>query len=136
MGYHTYLSGEIEVSTDVTAVHLAEIKQFIESDEPWCKGYGDKLESPECAWEIVDGKISPIGFEKPRYYAEWMERLVKKLGELGYTCNGEVYYYGDEPGDQGTIYVSDNRVEQVDDVIANPGPSWARNDVPEELEHE
>lgn len=126
MGYHTNLYGEIDVSPDVTELHLAQTKEFIESKEPWCPGYKGELHDPECAWEIVGGKIQPIGFEKPYYYAEWMERLVKKLGELGYTCNGEVSYNGDEPGDQGTIYVSDNRVEQVDDLVVNPGPSWDR----------
>jgi hypothetical protein len=41
--------------------------------------------------------------------------------------NGEVTWEGEDRDDSGTIFVKDNQVEAVDDLIFNAGPSWAPN---------
>jgi hypothetical protein len=40
---------------------------------------------------------------------------------------GEVTWEGEDRDDCGTIFVKDNQVEAVDDLIFNAGPSWAPN---------
>jgi hypothetical protein len=56
----------------------------------------------------------------------WLVLLVEHfLGPLGYVLNGEVSWNGDEVEDRGSIFVKDNAVEAVDDVIFNAGPSWS-----------
>ena len=41
--------------------------------------------------------------------------------------NGEVTWEGDDDDDCGTIFVKDNQVEAVEDLIFKPGPSSAPN---------
>ncbi len=41
--------------------------------------------------------------------------------------NGEITWEGEDRDDGGTIFVKDNQVEAVDDLIFNAGPSWAPN---------
>lgn len=44
---------------------------------------------------------------------------------LGYLLNGEVSWDADDVNDRGTIFVKDNLIEDIDDVIVNAGPSWS-----------
>ena len=80
-----------------------------------------------CPWAPnVDGtEILEDGSEKAYGYVEWIEYLVTCFLEpWGYKLNGEVSWSGEDSDDRGTIYVKDNVVEGVPDVISNPGPSW------------
>ena len=58
----------------------------------------------------------------------WLRLLIEHyLAPRGYVLNGEVTWEGEDGDDGGTIFVKDNQVEAVDDLIFNPGPSWAPN---------
>jgi hypothetical protein len=55
----------------------------------------------------------------------WLLLLIEHVLEpLGYKLNGDVSWTADEDDDRGTIYVKDNLVETIEDVISNEGPSW------------
>lgn len=41
--------------------------------------------------------------------------------------SGEVTWEGEDRDDAGTIFVKENDLEIVDDLIFNAGPSWAPN---------
>jgi hypothetical protein len=47
------------------------------------------------------------------------------LGPLGYVLNGQVSWEASDVEDRGCIFVKENVVEAVDDVILNAGPSWS-----------
>ena len=47
------------------------------------------------------------------------------LAPLGYLLNGEVSWDADDVNDRGSIFVKDNLIEDVEDVIVNAGPSWS-----------
>lgn len=56
----------------------------------------------------------------------WLVLAIEHILEpLGYKLNGDVSWTADEDDDRGTIFVKDNAVETIDDVIFNEGPSWA-----------
>lgn len=59
----------------------------------------------------------------------WLEILIKHFFEpRGYVLHGEISWRASEnAADRGSIFVADNRIEVVDDVILNPGPSWKRS---------
>jgi len=43
----------------------------------------------------------------------------------GYVLHGKISWSGEEPDDRGWIFVKDNQLEVVDDLIVNSGPSWS-----------
>jgi hypothetical protein len=49
------------------------------------------------------------------------------LAPRGYVLEGEVTWAGEDRDDSGTIFVRDNQVEAVEDLIFNAGPRWAPN---------
>ncbi len=49
------------------------------------------------------------------------------MAPRGYVLNGEVTWEGEDRDDSGTIFVMDNRVEAVEDLIFNAGPTWDPN---------
>jgi len=58
----------------------------------------------------------------------WLKLLVRHLFvPLGYTLNGEVSWEGEDHDDSGGVFIKDNQIEAVDDLIFNAGPSWAPN---------
>jgi hypothetical protein len=58
----------------------------------------------------------------------WLRLLIEHyLAPRGYVLEGEVTWEGEDRDDRGTIFVKDNQVEAVDDLIFNAGPSWAPN---------
>jgi len=80
-----------------------------------------------CPWMPSENgtEIEEDGSEKAYEYEEWLQYIVENFLEpWGYKLNGEVSWSGEDSDDRGTIYVKDNVVEGVPDVISNPGPSW------------
>ncbi len=59
----------------------------------------------------------------------WLRLLIEHfLAPRGYVLNGEIQWTAaDDSEDRGWIYVKENQLEVVDDLILNPGPSWAPN---------
>jgi hypothetical protein len=69
-----------------------------------------------CGWRpSADGRsVEWDGAEKFYYYVEWLQYLIDHfLRPWGYTLNGAVGWDGEAPGDQGTIFVSDNAIADV-----------------------
>ena len=64
-----------------------------------------------CQWIIEDNEITWDGGEKFYNYIAWMEYIVAILDKWGYTCNGEIYWDGEESEDNGKIVVKDNDVK-------------------------
>jgi hypothetical protein len=58
----------------------------------------------------------------------WLRLLLAHfLVPRGYVLNGEVRWESQDPDDRGCIFIKDNQLETVDDLIYNAGPSWAPN---------
>ncbi|MDQ2948930.1 MAG: hypothetical protein M3Y27_23805 [Acidobacteriota bacterium] len=126
MGYSVYYTGEIAISPDLTEEHESLLAEALPSktealsiskEESGHTYYG-------CDWQLVDARLSIDG-ESRSDQEEWLRLLIRRFFEPnGYTLSGEVSWSGDESGDTGVIYVDRNRVEAVQDIIGNTGPSW------------
>lgn len=123
MGYYTELAGELTIEPSITSEHRQEISKLLRDSHG-----GDHLHS-ECPWTLGchQDVLEAAGYERPYDYVEWLQIAIKEVfAPRGYTLNGKIYWYGSDPGDQGTIFVQGNVVEAVCDIIYNPGPSWDR----------
>lgn len=137
MGYNVYYRGEIQVTPPLSKEHAALVLAFskgersekteviyqaiAKSAEPDLPGYADLFELSE------DGSfILPDENESRHGLRLWLVLLIEHVLEpLGYVLNGDVSWTADDADDRGSIYVRDNIVEMIDDVIFNAGPSWA-----------
>jgi hypothetical protein len=139
MGYDVYYNGEVAVTpaltegdaavvragtnledTEETRVLFAAIAASPEPDLPHHAGLLTISEDRE--FILPDQDESRHGFRL------WLKLVVEHyLAPRGYVLNGEVTWEGEDRDDSGTIFVKDNQVEAVDDLIFNAGPSWAPN---------
>jgi len=137
MGYSVYYTGEVSVAPPLSEEHTAAVmalSKFERTDttnpilaaiaasaEPDLPGYGGLLE--------VAGEgslIVPEEGESRHGVRLWLRLLIEHfLGSLGYVLEGVIEWAGDDPEDRGCIFVSNNLVEAVDDLIVNAGPSWS-----------
>lgn len=137
MGYHVYYCGDIEVSPALTKEHAdlvlafseakrtprtdAIYKSMDEDAELSLTGYADL-----CEISGDRSRILPVESESGHGLRLWLALLIEHVLEpLGYKLNGNVSWTADDEHDCGTIYVKDNVIETIDDVIFNEGPSWA-----------
>ena len=69
-----------------------------------------------CQWDAVDeNTLEWDGGEKFYNYVEWLVYIIEKvLKPNGYKVNGEVIWSGEEAGDTGKIFVTDNVVETLE----------------------
>ncbi len=80
-----------------------------------------------CQWMVNNDHLEWDGSEKFQSYVEWLEYLIDHFfNPWGYVLNGEIRWQGEDSDDRGVIYVQDNVVEAVSDIVINPGPSWSR----------
>lgn len=145
MGYHVYYSGEVCVSPPLREEDAAVVRAFVNlepteatqsifaaiaaSAEPDLPGYGGLLEVSEDRASLV-----PEEDESRHGVRLWLKLLVEHfLTRKGYALSGEVRWEGDDSDDAGCIYVKDNRVEAIDNLIFNAGPSWAPNHYADDL---
>ncbi len=139
MGYDVYYNGEISVTptltesdagvlraainredTEETRVLFAAIAASLEPDLPHYAGLLVISEDREY--------ILPEQDESRHGFRLWLRLLIEHyLAPRGYVLHGEVTWEGEERDDCGTVFVKDNQVEAVDDLIFNAGPSWAPN---------
>lgn len=94
-----YVNGGINAD-DVTGV--------IDGNKP-----PDTQPSLYCDWVPSKDRLHIVhnGSEKFYNYIEWIEYIVNNfLGPWGYKVNGSVNWRGEEPGDEGTIFVYNNEV--------------------------
>lgn len=84
-----------------------------------------------CQWTVDDeGKVL-IWDEGEKFYCytEWLEYLIEHFFKpWGKELNGSISWLGEEIDDRGTIYVKNNEVEEINDEITNPGPSWDKHE--------
>ena len=139
MGYDVYYNGEVTVTpaltegdaavvraatnfddTEETRALFAAIAASPEPDLPHHGGLLEISEDREC--------ILPEQDESRHGFRMWLRLLIEHyLAPRGYVLEGEVTWQGEDRDDCGTIFVKDNQVEAVDDLIFNAGPSWAPN---------
>jgi hypothetical protein len=139
MGYDVYYNGEVTVTpplteADATVLRAAANREDTEktraifaaiaaSQKPDLPGYTGLLEVSEDR-----GFILPEEDESRHGFRLWLRLLIDHyLAPRGYVLNGEVTWEGEDRDDSGTIFVKDNQVEAVEDLIFNAGPSWAAN---------
>ena len=137
MSYPVYYDGEFSVtpalSEQDTALLLAvtklqqnedtraifeAIKSSPEPDLPW---HGDLITVAEGG-----GSISPEADESSPGFGMWLELLLKHFfTPKGYVLNGDATWTAsDDDCDRGSIFIKDNQIEIVEDLIHNAGPSW------------
>jgi hypothetical protein len=139
MGYDVYYNGEVKVTPPLTEEHAGLLRAIVKfeqteatqaifaaiaaSPEPDLPGHAGLLEVSE------DRKcLLPEEGESRHGIRLWLKLLVQHLFvPLGYTLNGEVLWEGEDHDDSGSIFIKDNQIEAVDDLIFNAGPSWAPN---------
>ncbi len=127
MGYSVYYNGEIDISPQLGEEHEMVLDDALRNGKFAALGITDDDRQGlyhGCDWEVRDGCLGIEG-ESRGEQDEWLRLLISRfLQPNGYTLSGEVSWDGDESGDTGVIYVSENRVEAVSDTITNAGPSW------------
>ena len=139
MGYDVYYSGEVRVTPPLTNEHAALLQDLVNfrdtdateaifaaiaaSPEPDLPGNGGLLEVSEYREYLI-----PETHESRHGIRLWLRLLGQYVFEpLKYTLEGEIFWEGEERDDCGGIYLKENKLEAVDDVISNPGASWAPN---------
>jgi hypothetical protein len=139
MSYPVYYQGSIGISPRLTI-----------DDAELLTALGDPKPNPE-ADELLDamqatskatvrwyagllrigrmhGSISPHAEESSHGLGLWLKLLIDHFfAPRGYVLHGEVSWKAvNNAADRGSIFVKNNRIEVIDDVILNPGPSWKR----------
>jgi len=139
MGYYVFYSGEVSVSPPLSEEDAAVVRAFVNHErtevteslfaainasvEPDLPGYSGLLDVSEDRASLV-----PEEDESNHGLRLWLKLLAEHfLTPKGYVLNGEVFWDGRDSDDAGCIFVKDNQVEAVDDLIFNAGPSWAPN---------
>lgn len=137
MGYPVYYDGEIEIAPPLPEEHATVVRDFAKGDrtdltEPIFAAIAasDEPDLPySCGlYEVADdcSGLIPEEDESRHGLATWLRLLAKHfLAQSGYLLNGAVTWTTEQSDDRGCIYIKDNEVEIVEDIIVNPGPSWA-----------
>jgi hypothetical protein len=137
MPYCVYYRGEISINPPLSEEHAAAVLAFSKkehneltkpifarvaaSEEPDLPGYSGLFDISEDRSTIL-----PDEDESDHGLRLWLVLLVEHfLRPLGYVLNGEVSWDASDVADRGCIFVKDNAVEAVDDVIFNAGPNWS-----------
>ena len=145
MGYDVYYNGEVNIAppltendavilcafvnqeqTDETRAIFVAIAASAEPDLPGHEGLLEVSEDRSC--------IFPEEGESRHGVRMWLRLLLEHfLVSRGYVLNGEIGWEGQDPDDRGCIFIKDNRLETIDDLIVNAGPSWAPNHYADEI---
>ncbi len=137
MPYPVYYRGEITIIPPLTEEHAAAVlgssrREHNELTEPIFANIAasDEADLP-WATELFDiaenrSTILPEEGESRHGLRLWLVLLVEHyLAPLGYVLNGNVSWDTDDIDDRGSIFIKDNVIEDVFDVVTNSGPSWA-----------
>lgn len=139
MDYSVYYDGQVSIApplteadanilravvngehTAVTQAVFAAIAASPKPDLPWHAGLLKVSEEKDL--------ILPEEDESRHGLGTWLRLVLQHfLSERGYVLNGQISWEGEDPDDRGTIYVKDDHIEIVDDLIFNAGPSWNPN---------
>jgi hypothetical protein len=139
MGYDVYYNGEVKITPPLTEEHAGLLRALVNREEteqtqaifaaiaagpePDLPGYTGVLEvSEEREYLLPEEGESRHGIRL------WLRILLQYLFvPLGYTLNGEIFWEGEGRDDSGGIFLNDNQLEAVNDLIFNAGASWAPN---------
>ena len=137
MSYPVYYDGEFSVTPSLTQqdIHLLLAVTNLETNEDTRPIFDAIKASPEpdLPWHgglvrVAEGggTISPEEGESSPGFGMWLELLLKHfLTPRGYVLNGDTTWTAsDDDYDRGSIFIKDNQIEIVDDLIHNAGPSW------------
>ncbi len=137
MGYPVYYDGEIDIASALTQEHAAVVRDFAKGDrtgltEPIFAAIAasDEPDLPySCGlYQVSEDRTAliPEEGESRHGLATWLTLLAKHfLQPAGYLLNGEVNWSTEQADDRGCVFIKNNVVEIVEDIIVNPGPSWA-----------
>lgn len=137
MGYPVYFQGTIDVSPPLTEAHATLVQAVVNlekteltepvfaairtSPAPDLPYHGGQLYVSEDRT-----KLCPEEGESRHGLRLWLDQLLTHVFiPNGYVLNGEISWTGSDDTDRGHIYLRDNQHEDVDDLIIQPGPSWA-----------
>ncbi len=149
MGYPVYFEGTIEVSPPLTEEHARFVEAVVNFEKTeLTKPIFDAIHaSPTPDLPYHGGqlyvsedktKLCPEEGESRHGLRLWLDQLLTHVFvPNGYVLNGEISWTAsDDAYDRGSIYVRDNQHEDVDDLIIQPGPSWAPHHFADEgLQH-
>jgi hypothetical protein len=107
----------LEKNDDTRPIFEA-IKARPEPDIPWHRGLITVSEGGESLSPEADESRSGLGM--------WLARLIPHFfAPRGYVLSGSATWTSsDDDYDRGSIFVKDNQLEIIDDLIHNTGPSW------------
>lgn len=137
MPYSVYYRGEITISPPLTEEHAAVVRAFSRKESndltksifaKIAASPGEDLPAYMDVFDISEDRTTILPDEDESCYGLrlCLVLLVEHyLAPLGYVLNGEVSWDADDVNDRGSIFVKDNLIEDVDDVIVNGGPSWS-----------
>lgn len=137
MPYFVYYRGEITISPPLTEEHAAVVLAFSRKEyndltkavfAEIAASPGEDLAAYMDVFGISEDRttILPDEDESCHGLRRCLVLLVEHyLAPLGYVMNGEVSWEGEDVNDRGSIFVKDNLIEDVDDLIVNAGPSWS-----------
>jgi len=139
MSYDVYYNGEVAVTPALTESDAAVVRAAanLERTRETRAFFAAVASSPEPDLPYHGGLLE-ISEHKEFFLPEqdesrhglrlWLKLLIEHyLAPRGYLLNGEVTWEGEDRDDSGTIFVKDNQVQGVEDLIFNAGPSWAPN---------
>lgn len=143
MRHETYLVGELAVSPALTADDQIILCNFgMHCPFPTITGEPLKpTDSPFWPGTSEGGLVHPLEvsldgarlsvaahFPETDYFANWIEDVISSFfAPRKYSLSGRVHWVGGGLDDRGTVYIRDNSIEDVKDVLHNPGPSWEPN---------
>jgi len=115
MGYTTWFNGEFNLDKPLTVEHK-EVLDNLQKD----RHDPEELPGYWCQWVPTNDGTAIVWDDGEKFYnyVEWLEHIIENhLKPWGYVLNGAVSWSGEDDDDSGTIYVKDNAIRVVRDVI-------------------
>jgi hypothetical protein len=137
MPYPVYYQGAINITPRLT-VEDAELFAALGDFKP-NEQADEVLASMQAASKVIakwyagmlrlsrrHGILSLVEEESSHGAGLWLKLLIEHFfAPRGYVLSGRISWKASERAeDRGCIFVKDNRIEAVDDLIFNPGPAW------------
>lgn len=149
MGYDIYWNSDAQITPPLTDQHLTELKYIVLDEDPrkqdvfaqvsfsrdvedMHQRFHGPMIGDTLTWELGAERDSlPDLAEPTRWYVDDAVAAFRYLIEnffkpRRYTLDGDLDWSGDASEDRGVVYIGGDKVEPVEDIIDNPGPSWKR----------
>jgi hypothetical protein len=137
MGYSVYFEGVIKVTPPLSEEHARLVEAVVNMEKTeLAKPVFDAIHASSAPDLPYHGGQMYVSEDRTALCVEegesrhglrlWLDQLLAHVFiPNGYTLNGKVTWTGSEDNDRGYIYLRENQHEDVDDLIIQPGPSWA-----------